>query len=147
MSSDAANPQPTALHQALKAAALKAYGSLLSGALADRAAVAFADEASAMLEGMIADHTQVLRDRIEGQLAGMSLGKGAKRKGPAKAPAHANGTNGTNGAVEAAPVVPAEPDPVEQVEAKPAKAESRAGKSETKGRPRKKAGGRSSARA
>lgn len=86
MTTDGNESQPTPLYQALQTTALEAYGSLLSAPLADKAATAFADEASAMLEGLIAEHSATLRERIEAQLAGMTLGKGGKRK-PIKAPA------------------------------------------------------------
>ena len=103
MPNDAADRQPTALYKALQATALEAYGSLLSAPLAKKASTAFADEANALLEGMIAEHTATLRDRIEAQLTTMTLGKGAKRKAikapaaPAAEAVEANGAT-TNGA-------------------------------------------------
>ncbi len=104
MTTDGNESQPTPLYQALQNAALDAYGSLLSAPLADKAATAFADEASAMLEGLIAEHSATLRERIEAQLAGMTLGKGGKRK-PIKAPAvpsiPAASAPATNGAAKA----------------------------------------------
>ena len=145
MSSDPSNAKPTELYQTLQAVALEAYGSLLSGPLADKAATAFADEASAMLEAMLADHTQALRERIDAQLSGMTLGKGPKRKAnktPAPAPNEAMNGEATNGATPGQPIAAAAPE-----EAKPAKADGRSAKVEAKStRPRKRAGGRSSAR-
>ena len=143
MSIDASNGQTTPLHEVLKATALEAYGSLLSPDLAEKAALSFADEANTMLETMIAEHSQALRERIEAQLAGMTLGKGAKRKAP-KPPAITNGANGTaNGHAEStakfAPEadVPVEPKPAKAAEEKATKA------AEAKnGRVRKRTGGR-----
>ena len=137
--------QTTALYQALQTAALDAYGSLLSPDLATKAATAFADEANGMLETLLVEHTHALKDRIEAQLSGMSLAKGAKRKAiktPAAptngaVPADANGasTNGaTNGA--AAHAVKAAPAPAE----KPAKTESKTpARSKARGRKRGRA--------
>ena len=133
MSNDASDRQPTALYKALRATALEAYGSLLAAPLAQKAATAFADEANTMLEGMIAEHTATLRERIEAQLTTMTLGKGAKRKAikapaiPAAEPEAVNGapTNGvaTNGV--AAPKA-AEAKAPRAAEAKaPAKAKKR----------------------
>lgn len=145
---------PSALYQAIHAAALDAYGSLLAGPLADKAASAFADEAHALLEAMIAEHALGLRERIDAQLTGLSLGKGAKRKGAPKAQAATNGAAGS-----AAPAAPtAEPTDGgiaaeangerKPSEAKPKAAEPKAARAtETKStRPRKRAGGRTAAR-
>ncbi|MEL7368844.1 MAG: hypothetical protein AAFN74_08040 [Myxococcota bacterium] len=136
MSTDASSPEPTALHQALKEAALQSYGSLLAEALADKASSSFADEASSMLETMLAEHTLALRERIEAQLAGMTLGK-AKRKTQIKPPAITNGA--TSDAASAA-ANGATTNGAAAAEAKPAKAAKTV---ETKSsRPRKRPAGR-----
>lgn len=150
MSIDSSDAQTTALYQALQTTALEAYGSLLAEPLATKAASSFADEANAMLEAMLAEHTSALRERIDAQLTGgISLGKGGKRKAPAvKAPAVTNGA--TNGAaVASAPPAPAETQDQEPVEEPKAKTEARPAKAtEAKAaRPRKRPGGRSATRA
>ncbi len=147
------HPQRTALYEALQAAAIEAYGALLAAPLADQAAKTFADEASAMLDAMLTEHTIALKERIETQLSGLSLAKGAKRK-PAKAPPPANGAEAS--AVPLAPPLKAETDAAAKVSAPedaPAKATKTSGDGrgaraiESKStRPRKRAGGRSSSR-
>ena len=153
---EASKGSPTPLHQAILAAAHEAYGSLLSAPLADKAATTFAEEANAMIEAMIAENAHALRERIETQLSGMTLAKGAKRKGP-KPAATANGaaTNGaaTNGAAPATPANGEEKAPTNgasevkaEPPAKPARAEAKT-KTESKPKGRKRGPGRPSARA
>ena len=153
MSIDEPTPsEPTPLYKALQDTALDAYGSLLAGPLAEKAATSFADEANAMLEGLIAEHTQTLRDRIDAQLSGISVGKGPKRKA-IKAPAPDGAANGamngathgaTNGASDGAEAAPAESKPAKASPSKAGAAKTVEAKSP---RGRKKTSPRNGARA
>ena len=85
-----------------------------------------------MLETLLADHMQALRDRIDAQLSGMTLGKAPKRKAPKATPVEE--TNGaTNGATNGTPAVAASNGAkLKAVESKP--------KTDSKGRTIRKRG-------
>lgn len=70
------------LYVAIEKAALAEFGDLLSPELAQNAASALAAEATALVETMLHTNADALREHIEGQLATLAGGRGAK--GPAK---------------------------------------------------------------
>jgi hypothetical protein len=76
-----ANPKSD-LYDAIERAALAAYGELLSPELAHAAASAFAREKAEMVEDLLHDGAEALREQIQGQLAALTAGP--KAKGPAK---------------------------------------------------------------
>lgn len=77
-----ADNRKTDLYTAIEETALAAYGGLLAPELAHAAATSFARETTEMVEDLLSDSAEVLRERIEGQLAALSggLGKPAKKK-------------------------------------------------------------------
>ncbi len=103
-----ADNSTTELYDSIEKTALAAYGGLLAPELAHAAASSFAKETSEMVEDLLHDSAEVLRERIEGQLAAINggLGKAAKKKRTTKKPAAPKAEPAPEPAAEAAAPAP-----------------------------------------